>query len=341
MKRRRIGLWAAVAALTVLLPVSGRAFARNTYVITDGNRTFTYESYATDPAAVLSEAGVGLQNLDTVTAETADGSTALLVQRSHTVSIDYLGQPMTVETLGETVGQLLARLGISPEPEDALSHSADTPVTQGMQIAVRRIFQETQQYTACLPHETLYYMDDSLPAGREEVRVEGRDGQMRCTAQVSYINGQEVSRQVKEQVILTHPVDSLVAVGTGAAAEPPETGRLIIGENTITLATGEVLTYTHTAQVRATAYNHNDEGCDMITATGTTVHIGTVAVDPRYIPYGTRMFIVSNDGVYEYGISVAEDCGGAIKGDRVDLYFPTYSECMQFGRRNCTIYFLG
>ena len=79
----------------------------------------------------------------------------------------------------------------------------------------------------------------------------------------------------------------------------------------------------------------------MITATGTTVHVGTVAVDPRYIPYGTRMFIVSNDGVYIYGISVAEDCGGAIKGDRVDLYFPTLSECFAFGRRNCTIYFLG
>jgi 3D (Asp-Asp-Asp) domain-containing protein len=69
--------------------------------------------------------------------------------------------------------------------------------------------------------------------------------------------------------------------------------------------------------------------------------MGTVAVDPRYIPYGTRMFIIANDGSYVYGISEAEDCGGAIKGDRVDLYFPTYAECMEFGWRNCTIYFLG
>jgi len=79
----------------------------------------------------------------------------------------------------------------------------------------------------------------------------------------------------------------------------------------------------------------------MITSTGTTVHVGTVAVDPRYTPYGTRMFIISNDGAYVYGISVAEDCGGAIKGDRVDLYFPTLKECFAFGRRDCTIYFLG
>ena len=85
---------------------------------------------------------------------------------------------------------------------------------------------------------------------------------------------------------------------------------------------------------------YTDAGCDMTTYTGTTVHKGTVAVDPRYIPYGTRMFIVSNDGAYVYGISVAEDCGGDIKGDRMDLYFPTFDECIQFGRRVCTIYFL-
>lgn len=52
------------------------------------------------------------------------------------------------------------------------------------------------------------------------------------------------------------------------------------------------------------------------------------------------MFIVSNDGAYVYGIAVAEDCGGDIKGDRMDLYFPTFNECIQFGRRVCTIYFL-
>ena len=79
----------------------------------------------------------------------------------------------------------------------------------------------------------------------------------------------------------------------------------------------------------------------MYTATMTVVHIGTIAVDPRVIPYGTRMFIVSNDGEYIYGVSTAEDCGGAIKGKRIDLYYPTLWECNQFGVRDCTIYFLG
>jgi len=59
------------------------------------------------------------------------------------------------------------------------------------------------------------------------------------------------------------------------------------------------------------------------------------------IPYGTRMFIIANDGSYVYGIATAEDCGGSIKKDRVDLYYPTHGECIQFGRRDCTVYFLG
>ena len=92
--------------------------------------------------------------------------------------------------------------------------------------------------------------------------------------------------------------------------------------------------------VRATAYTHTDAGCTSTTATGSRVHRGTVAVDPRYIPYGTRMFIMASDGSYIYGLAEAEDCGGDIKGDRVDLYLPNYQECMAFGRRRCTVYFL-
>ena len=86
---------------------------------------------------------------------------------------------------------------------------------------------------------------------------------------------------------------------------------------------------------------HTDQGCTTTTATGTTVRRGTVAVDPRYIPYGTRMFIVASDGSFLYGLAQAEDCGGDIKGDRMDLYFPTFEDCITFGRRRCTVYFLG
>ena len=200
---------------------------------------------------------------------------------------------------------------------------------------------EEQTYTAVLPHAVSYYYCDALPKGMERVMTEGRDGELICTALVTYRNGIEMSRQRLTQNVTVNPVTEVIAVGTGLRADGIPAEGVEIEDGTITLPTGEVLTYRGTMQVRATGYTHTDAGCDRITSTGTTVRVGTVAVDPRYIPYGTRMFIVSNDGSYIYGISVAEDCGGAIKKDRVDLYFPTTAECFQFGRRDCTIYFLG
>ena len=60
----------------------------------------------------------------------------------------------------------------------------------------------------------------------------------------------------------------------------------------------------------------------------------------KQIPFGTKMYVVSNDGAYLYGFSVAEDTGGAIRQNRIDLYFETYQECINFGVRNCTVYIL-
>ena len=62
-----------------------------------------------------------------------------------------------------------------------------------------------------------------------------------------------------------------------------------------------------------------------------------MAVDKRVIPLGTKLYIVTNDGIV-YGTAVAEDTG--VKGNKVDLYFDTYQQCINFGRRGCTVYIL-
>ena len=105
--------------------------------------------------------------------------------------------------------------------------------------------------------------------------------------------------------------------------------------NTITTSDGQVLSYSSTLSVQATAYTGGG-----VTATGTSARYGAIAVDPSVIPYGTKMYIVSDDGKWIYGVATAEDCGGAIKGNIIDLYFDDYNTCIQFGRRNCTVYIL-
>ena len=151
-----------------------------------------------------------------------------------------------------------------------------------LRITSAAISQNQQTYTIAIPHEVKYINDANLPTGTEKVLTEGQDGQMQCVANVSYRNGYEVDRTVLKQTVTHQPVDALIAVGTGPAEEKTA-GKAIIGDGYIILPTGETLTYSSTMDVVATAYSHFDEGCDMITSTGTTVRIGTVAVDPQLI----------------------------------------------------------
>lgn len=67
------------------------------------------------------------------------------------------------------------------------------------------------------------------------------------------------------------------------------------------------------------------------TASGTYVNYGTVAVDPRVIPMGTRMYIPG------YGEAIARDTGGAIVGNKIDVWFPSLGQCYQWGYRTVTI----
>ena len=288
-----------VPVFVVLVLLSQTAFAQNTYVITDGERVVIHTSSATDPATILNEAGLSLGEDDTYTTSPGFGVSEIAVQRS----------------------------------------TAAEETTDDLRLGSVGIVHNTQTYTVNIPFETVYFNDETLPAGSEKVMTAGREGQMQCTADVTYENGEEIARTVISKTVLEQPVNELVARGVGPEAES-ELGKTIIGDGYIILPTGETLTYSGTMQVVATAYSHTESGCDMYTSTQTRVRVGTVAVDPRVIPYGTRMFIVTNDGEYIYGVSTAEDCGGWIKNKRVDLYYPTMREVNKFGVREATIYLL-
>ena len=149
---------------------------------------------------------------------------------------------------------------------------------------------------------------------------------------------------------VSQPVDEIVAYGT--QVEPVTQSWLSVtddvlthidanadGSGTLTTASGQELAYTQVLSCKATAYTTQRQSWKK-TATGTTARVGAIAVDPRVIPYGTRMFIVSADGSITYGVATAEDCGGNIKGNRIDLFFDTYDECVSFGVRACDVYLL-
>lgn len=342
---RKHFLRAAALVLPVLCLVgllSQTVFAQTTYVITDGNQTMVHTTYTTNPAKALDEAGLSLGEDDSYTTQEtlADSTVEITIRRAQTIFVNNCGEQQQVSSYGETVAKLLNRLGISPAGDYVVSLPLDTQTYDGMQLSIDYLTEQTETYTTEIPYEVIYQFDPTMAVGESKVLTPGVTGQMLCTDTVIYKNTQEQSRTNLQQKVLENPVNEVIAHGVSARAGQ-NNDQPIIEDGVIILPTGEVLTYTNTKQFVATAYTKTDAGCDDITATGSQVRTGVVAVDPTVIPYGTRMFIVANDGSYIYGLSTAEDCGGAIIGNRLDLYFETEDECWEFGIRDCTVFILG
>ena len=243
---------------------------------------------------------------------------------------------LSVTAQDETVTVLLDRLEIQAGPMDMIAVDLSGSRAE-ITIASELIFYE--QETETTPHQVTYVSDPFLPEGQEVVETQGHDGYHTEVYEVICHQGEISSRHLVD--LLEEPVqDTVIRVGAGQDAAVTEIRENGDGSGALVLADGTEIPYTEVRDMKATAYTTGDPGVGTITATGTTVRVGTVAIDPRSIPYGTRMFVVSNDGLYVYGFAVAEDTGGAIKSNRIDLYYNTYNECIQFGRRDCTVYIL-
>ncbi len=178
--------------------------------------------------------------------------------------------------------------------------------------------------------ETIKKLNPSLEAGTTQVVQEGEYGEKSVTYKVKYQKGKEISREVISETITKEPIDKIVEYGNknASANAPVNTGKL---------------DYKYVLTCNATAYDLSAEengGYAGQTATGVPLDKGVIAVDPKVIPLGSRVYIEALDGSWSYGYAVAADTGGAIKGNRVDLCYRTRYECIQFGRRPCRVYVL-
>ncbi|MBQ6889459.1 MAG: G5 domain-containing protein [Oscillospiraceae bacterium] len=342
-KRKSVFVRMAVVVipLVLLLLLSQTALAENTYVITDGDRVKVHTTSTTDPVAVLTEAGLALGEDDTYKAQKQGGVSQITVQRQQTVSVQQGEQTIQVASNSETVAALLERLDIPVNEHTTVSAPLDALTYSGMQLRITQNVSQDEVYTLAMPHDTIYCNDSSIPAGTTQVITPGVDGQLRCKATVQYVNGVETSRTVLEETVVQQPVTEVVAIGVGTKEVAPDyvPEKPYIGDGFIVTTTGEVLTYTKKLDTMGTAYSR--DGKVRYTYSGTIVKVGSVAVDPSVIPLGTRMYIVSTDGEYIYGIATAEDIGAGVDGARVDLYMDTTDECWVFGYRACDVYILG
>ena len=326
--RKHLALLTLMAVLLTAAAATNRAAAL--YILTG----------ADDAAIVLDDkATVPDLSSQMVFVTTGGRGYDVTLAADQTVTVRRNGETQTVKSRKESISRLLERMDIVPSPLETVAVNLAGP---GVEITVEEEIIYYDRVVEEVAFDTVRIANPEMKKGTEQVVQEGADGVRTSIYEVVFSNGQELSRQFVEEVDST-AVDQIVEYGTAADATVNSKSTISSvsknsdGSGTLTLADGSTLDFSAAKSMTATAYTAGYGGADYYTATGTSVRVGTVAVDKRVIPLGTKLYIVTNDGIV-YGTAVAEDTG--VKGDKIDLYFDTYQQCINFGRRGCTVYIL-
>jgi 3D (Asp-Asp-Asp) domain-containing protein len=228
----------------------------------------------------------------------------------------------TIETTADTVLELLNGEGIRLTLLDRCSVKPATSLTDGMTVTLTRVREERVTERTTVPFTTRKRFTDSLREGQKKVVTPGKNGETITTYKVMYKDNVQTLR-AKVSETKTQPQTEVLLVGASRKVLASRSMPSLEGRRTMILT--------------ATAYSPIGNGkWGMQTATpGVRCRYGIVAVDPRVIPLGTRLYVEG------YGECVALDTGGAIKGRRIDLFYPTERQASNYGRRKVRVTILG
>ena len=318
---------AFIPLVIVVLSVTGFVWAQKGITVVVDGESHYMKTQVADVATLLSEADISISEGDVVTpsfdTRVVDGMT-VVVRHAVPVTISLADEEIEVSVIGRTVADALVAAGVAPGSGVLCEPSIDAPLEDGMEISVQNVFVRVVEETGEVPFETVTESDATLAQGSRKVVTEGVSGEILRVYRVVVLDGEEGERTLEAETIVREPVAEVIAVGTKRS-----TGHTLVSRSRppaeAAPTTGNKLT------VVTTAYAPNVDGVGTRTATGARAGYGIIAVDPKVIPLGTKLYVPG------YGYGVAADTGGAIKGNKIDLCFDTRAECISWGRRTITI----
>lgn len=308
-------LLSAVILMLMVPFLTGFDISQQVTILYDG-QTKEVRTNAVKPGKILQEAGIVLEKGDgwklQNTKRVQNGS-VIEVLRGKPFTVIRGNETVEYKSCKPTVGEALKNLGISYKKERVYP-DVHEPFKEGMQVYILNADEELQFSEASVDIPVKYEDDYSLNFGTEKIHVEGKAG----TAKV-------VSKKVKNGDG-SHSVQEL----TRHVLIEPETKVIRKGMAMSVYTTEGYKRYTKKISAHASAYVATGNR----TSIGLVPYEGIVAVDPRFIPYYTKMYIPG------YGIAMAGDTGGDMVHHRVDLFFNDYHRAIQWGRRDVDIYIL-
>jgi uncharacterized protein YabE (DUF348 family) len=206
-------------------PITQDNFLINVYrsapvVVNDGGRLTYAKSAAATPRSIVKAAGVSLYGEDEARLEPTENfvlqksvASRVVIDRAVPLTLTLYGQPLSVRTRADTVGQLLKEKKVTLSSDDTVKPAAETPLTSDMQVAVVRNGIQVVAITEDVPAPVRTIIDMSLSFGSQAVRQEGSAGKRVQTYEINVQKGEEVSRKLLQSVVTVQPVERLIAKG--------------------------------------------------------------------------------------------------------------------------------
>lgn len=220
----------------------------------------------------------------------------------------------------KTVEEVLKDAGISVGEEDVVAPNRKQTLYSPALIVISRVSYVEVTVEEEIQYQTITTIDWNKKSDYSRTVKTGSNGVSDVTYRIKMIGGVEASREEIGRTQKIAPVNEEIVTGG------------------IDISSARLITCTATAYdgSYATLGKYNPRTCTGAVPTANY----TVAVDPRVIPLGSKLYIETSDGSYVFGSALAEDTGGAIKGNRVDLFMGSRSEALRFGRRTVNVYVL-
>lgn len=254
------------------------------------------------------------------------------------ITLVVKGMETEISTLKSNVEDVLAEQNIKYDKDDIISLPLDQKISDGDKIEVIEVAEKTIKENKEIPFEVNIVEDKNILKGETKVEVEGQPGNNELLYKITYHNGKQVEKKFIKEVVLTEPVDKVIKKGTKVELQVASSRGEITRSKSTSYSNSSSKGNSSSSNsnrkhisVVATAYTGNS-----ITSTGINPKWGTIAVDPSVIPYGTKVYIPQFDKTF-----IAEDCGSAIKGNKIDIYMNDEEAVKDWGRKRIDIYIVG
>lgn len=255
------------------------------------------------------------------------------------------GEEKVVQTGNLKVSEILKEYGYELKEKDytipKISENIKFAEGKDPLVIINRVYEKTITEVVSIPFEEETRKNPELTKGKANVVQEGKNGSKIVTTGITVMNGVEIESHIVGEEVVNKPVKRILEVGTKEVKEKIENVKASTEEIKSGYINGRKILKVLT--MNATAYDASFESnghWGPITAIGTNLRPGVVAVDKNVIPLRSTLYIESMDNWPSYGMASAEDTGGAIKGNKIDLFFQSRDTVKQFGRRMVKVYVL-